>query len=80
VEETVRLIEVDAVRVLEVPLIVTVYVPVAAVLAAVRVTTLELVVGLVAKVAVAPSGKPEAESVTLPLNPPLPLTVTVSVA
>jgi hypothetical protein len=48
---TVTLIVVEAVRLPEVPLMVAVYVPGAVALAAVRVTTLVLVVGLVAKAA-----------------------------
>ena len=65
VNETV----VVCVRLPEVPVIVTVTVPVAAVLLAVSVRTLEDVAGFVANAAVTPEGKPEAESVTLPANP-----------
>jgi len=54
---------VDAVRVPEVPVIVTVAAPMVAVLLAVSVSTLEPVVGLVAKAAVTPEGRPEAASV-----------------
>lgn len=62
---------VDAVLLPEVPLMVTVTGPlIVAVAAAVSVSTLVLVVGLVAKVAVTPLGKPLAESVTPPANPP----------
>jgi len=64
----------------EVPLIVTVDVPAVAVLLAVKVTTLLPVAGLVPNAAVTPLGKPEAVRVTLPLNPPTSVTVTVSVA
>jgi hypothetical protein len=44
---------------------------------AVNVTTLVDVVGLVPKLAVTPLGRPEAESVTDPVNPPDGVTVTV---
>ena len=64
-----------AVRLPEVPLIVTVAVPVAAELLAVSVSTLVPVVGLVANAAVTPLGRPEAASVTLPANPFWPDTV-----
>lgn len=70
---------VDAVRVPELPVIVTVAAPVVAVLLAVSVSTLEPVAGLVAKLAVTPLGKPDAERVTLPVNPPTSVTVMVSV-
>ena len=53
----------------EVPLMVTVAAPVVAVLLAVSVSTLLPVVGLVPKAAVTPLGRPDAASVTLPLNP-----------
>ena len=46
---------------------------------AVRVSTLVPVVGLVAKPAVTPLGRPEAAKVTLPVNPLLGLTVIVLV-
>lgn len=58
-------------------MIVTVEVPVVAVELALKVTVLVEVVGLVPKLAVTPAGKPEAESVTLPVKPPIGLTVTV---
>jgi hypothetical protein len=61
----------------EVPVIVTVAVPVVAVLLAVRVRTLVDVVGFVPKLAVTPAGRPEAESVTLPVKPPVGFTVMV---
>jgi hypothetical protein len=48
---------------------VTLAVPVVAELPAVKVRVLPLVVGLGLKLAVTPLGKPEADSVTLPLNP-----------
>lgn len=54
----------------EVPVTVTVTVPVAAVLLAVKVTVLVLVAGFGLKAAVTPLGKPEADRLTLPLNPP----------
>ena len=73
----VSAIVVLAVRLPDVPLMVTVAAPVAAVLLAVSVTTLVPVVGLVAKAAVTPLGKPEAASVTLPVNPFWPDTVIV---
>jgi hypothetical protein len=69
-----------AVRLPEVPVMVTVDVPAVAELLAVSVSTLEAVVGLVPKDAVTPLGKPEAANVTLPLNPFAPVTVIVSVA
>jgi hypothetical protein len=69
-----------AVRLPEVPVMVTVEVPATAVLLAAKVTTLEPVVGLVPKVAVTPLGRPLAASVTLPVNPPASFTETVSVA
>jgi hypothetical protein len=63
---------VDAVCVPEVPVMVIVYCPVGAELLATRVSMLDvplLVTGLGENDAVTPSGKPEAERVTLPLNP-----------
>jgi len=68
-----------AVRLPEVPVMVTVEVPVVAVELAVRVSTLVPVVGLVPKVAVTPLGKPDAASVTLPENPFTSCTVMVLV-
>jgi hypothetical protein len=62
----------------EVPVIVRVEVPAAAVLPAVRVSILEPVVGFVPNEAVTPVGSPEIASVTLPVNPPAPATVMVS--
>lgn len=78
-EFTVRAIVVVALRLPDVPVIVTVAVPVVAVLLAVNVTVLVLVVGFVPKVAVTPLGKPEADRVTLPVNPPTSVTVIVLV-
>ena len=76
VSETAEL----AVSAPDVPVIVSVEVPAAAVLLAVRVSTLEPVVGLVPNEAVTPAGSPDTASVTLPANPPAPATVIVSVA
>ena len=45
----------------------------------VKVMLLLTAVGFVPKTAVTPLGKPEAASVTLPVNPPASVTVTVSV-
>lgn len=70
---------VDAVVEPETPLMVTVKPPVVAVLLALNVITLEPVVGLVPKAAVTPLGKPEADSVTAPVKPPVSVTVIVSV-
>jgi hypothetical protein len=61
----------------EVPVIVTVEVPVVAVVLAVNVTTLVDVVGLVPKLAVTPLGRPEADKVTLPVKPPEGVSVMV---
>lgn len=61
----------------EVPVIVTEKVPVAAAAAAANVTVLVEVVGLVPKLAVTPLGKPEADKLTLPVNPPEGVTVIV---
>lgn len=55
----------------------TLDVPVVAVLLAVKVTTLVDVVGLVPKLAVTPEGSPDADKLTLPVNPPVGLTVMV---
>lgn len=63
----------------EVPVIVTVAAPVVAELLAVSVNTLLPVVGFVAKAAVTPLGRPDAASVTLSVNPPVSVTVIVSV-
>lgn len=76
---TVSAIVVVALRLPEVPVIVTVEVPAVAVLPAVRVSTLVEVVGLVAKAAVTPAGSPVAERVTLPANGLTSVTVMVSV-
>jgi hypothetical protein len=79
VELTVREMVVDAAKVpeavpVEVPWIVIVEVPVAAVLLAVRVSRLLPVVGLVANAAVTPLGIPDAVRVTAPVNPPTSVT------
>ena len=73
---TVRAMVVVALRRPEVPEMVTVTgPPTVAVLLAVSVSTLEPVVGLVAKAAVTPSGRGAgAARVTLPVNPPAPVT------
>ena len=68
-----------AVRLPEVPVIVTVAVPAVAALLAVKVSTLDPVVGLVPKAAVTPLGNPDAERVTLPVNPFKSVTLMVSV-
>jgi hypothetical protein len=78
-EVTVSATVVDAVRVPDVPAIVTVDVPAVAVLPAVRVITLVPVVGLVPKAAVTPLGSPDAAKVTLPVNGLTSVTVMVSV-
>ena len=66
---TVRLMFVVCVRLPDVPVTVTVTVPVVAVLLAEIVKALDPVAGLGLKVAVTPFGKPELDSVTLPLKP-----------
>ena len=76
---TVRATVVDAVRLPDVPSIMTVAVPVAAVPLAVSVSTLLPVVGLVPNAAVTPLGKPEAARVTLPVNPLTAVTAIVLV-
>jgi len=58
----------DAVSVPDVPVIVTVDVPAAAVLLALSVSTLLLVAGFVPNEAATPAGNPDAARVTLPLN------------
>lgn len=73
----VREIDVVWLSVPDVPVIVTAFVPVVAVLLAVKVTTLVPVVGFVPNVAVTPVGKPDADSDTLPVKPPLGVTVIV---
>src|SRR5580658_7023189 len=68
-----------AVRLPEVPVMVTVAAPVVAVALAVSVSTLVPVVGLVPNAAVTPLGRPDAASVTLPLNPSTSVTEMVLV-
>ena len=68
-----------AVRLPEVPVIVTVAAPTVAVALAVKVSTLVDVVGLVAKTAVTPVGRPDAARVTEPVNGLTSVTVIVSV-
>jgi hypothetical protein len=63
-----------------VPVMVTVEVPDAAELEAVKVTTLEVVAGLGAMAAVTPLGRPEAAKFTRPVKPPTSVTVMVSKA
>lgn len=74
---TVNEIDVVWLSVPETPVIVTDVVPVVAVLLAVKVTTLLPVVGFVPKLAVTPEGSADVESVTLPVKPPLGVTVMV---
>jgi hypothetical protein len=76
---TLRASVVVATRLPEVPVMVTVAVPVVAVALAVRVSTLVPVVGFVPNTAVTPLGKPDAARVTLPLNPFTSVTVMVLV-
>ncbi len=76
---TVSAIVVLAVSAPDVPLMVTVAVPVVAVELAVKLNTLDPVVGLVPNDAVTPLGKPVADSVTLPENPPASITLIVLV-
>jgi hypothetical protein len=77
---TVNEIEVLAVVVPEVPVIVMVFVPVAAVELALRVSTLVPLVGFVPNDPVTPVGSPATARFTLPVNPPTSVTVMVSVA
>ena len=63
----------------EVPVIVTVAVPVVAVPLAVSVSVLVVVAEVGLNAAVTPLGKPDADKLTLPLKPFTGLTVTVSV-
>jgi hypothetical protein len=79
VEFTVSASVVVAVKLPEVPVIVTVAEPVVAVLLAVSVSTLVPVVGFVPNAAVTPLGRPDAARVTLPVNPPKSVTVIVLV-
>jgi hypothetical protein len=74
---TVNEIDVVWLRDPETPVIVTDEVPVVAVPDAVKVIPLLPVVGFVPKLAVTPAGNPEADRLTLPVNPPEGVTVTV---
>jgi hypothetical protein len=75
---TVRLTVVVCVRLPDVPVIVTVLVPVAAVLLAVNVRELELVAGFVLKAAETPLGSVDVDNVTFPVKPFMGVTVIVS--
>jgi len=74
---TVSEIVVVCVNVPEVPVTVTVEVPVLAVALAAKVKTLVPVVGLVPNVAVTPEGRVDVDNVTLPVKPPEGVTVMV---
>lgn len=76
---TVSAMDVVAVKVPDVPVMVTVAAPVVAVLLAVRVSTLLPVVGLVPNAAVTPLGSPDAARITLPVKGLTSVTVIVSV-
>jgi hypothetical protein len=76
---TVSVSEVEFVKLPDVPLIVTVTVPVLAVLLAASVMVLLVDVGFVLNVAVTPLGRVPVESVTLPLKPFCGVTETVLV-
>src|ERR1700733_6548082 len=78
-EFTVSASFVVAVKLPEVPVIVTVADPVVAVPLAVSVSPLDPGVGFVATAAVPPLGRPDAARVTLPVNPPTSVTVIVLV-
>lgn len=69
--EIVKMRVADAVWLPEVPVMVTLYCPTAAELLAVRIRELLYVVvlGFGKKDAVTPLGRPDAEKVTLPVNP-----------
>jgi hypothetical protein len=58
-----------ALKLPEVPVMVTVVAPVVAVALAVSVNVLLVVAGFVLNAAVTPVGRPDADSVTLPVNP-----------
>jgi hypothetical protein len=74
---TVNEIDVVWLNVPDVPVIVIDDVPVVAVELAVKVTTLLPVVGFVPKLAVTPAGRADVERDTLPVKPPLGVTVIV---
>lgn len=77
---TVRAIVVDALRVPDVAVIVTVDAPAVAVALAVNITKLVPAAGFVLKVTVTPVGSPVAARVALPANGLISVTVIVSVA
>ena len=68
-----------AIRLPDVPVMVTVTVPVVAEPLAVSVRMLVVLVGLGLNTAVTPLGRPDAVRVTLPVNPPRSFTVMVLV-
>jgi len=68
---------IELVRLPEVPVIVRVTVPVAAVPLAVNVNVLEAVAGLGLNEAVTPLGRPDADKLTLPVKPFCGVTVMV---
>jgi hypothetical protein len=76
---TVKLIDALWLSVPDVPVTVTVEVPVAAVALAEKVNRLVPVVGLVPKVAVTPVGRVDVDNVTLPVKPPEGVSVIVLV-
>jgi hypothetical protein len=76
---TVNWTAVLAVKAPEVPVIVTVDIPVAAALLALNVRRLDAAAGFVANEAVTPLGRPEAARLTFPAKPPKSATVMVSV-
>jgi hypothetical protein len=75
----VRAIVVKFDKLPDVPVMVTVAVPVVAVLLAVNVNVLVVVAGFVLNDAVTPLGRPDADKVTLPLKPFCGVTVIVLV-
>jgi len=75
---TVRLTVAVCVRLPDVPVIVTVLVPVAAALLAVNVSELVVVAGFVLKVPETPLGSVDVDNVTFPVKPFLGVTVIVS--
>lgn len=68
------------VRLPDTPVTVTVCVPEATVLPAVKLTLLVVLVLKGLKLAVTPAGNPEADRLTLPLNPLVPVTLIISAA
>jgi len=75
---TVRAIVVLVVVLPDVPVMVTVAAPVVAALVAFSVSTLLPAAGFAPNVAVTPLGRPNAASVTLPVNPLTSVTATVA--